>query len=134
MKYIAETEKAVKLTIVMRSCKIDKSREYQVWVPKSQLAEDGVPGEWITSVKAEEVSDMMFATVFSAWHDADGNSFQPSKTAKELERANAREQKFEAGKKAYEELIAKAKAAGVKGIRVGMRRATIEAKLAAAVA
>lgn len=134
MKYFAETEKAVKLAIVIDYYNVERTRSYQVWVPKSQLAADGKPGEWITNIKAEEVTDFMIGGMFECWEDAEGNCFGPSKTAKELAIAAEKEQKFEAGKKAYNDLIEKAKAAGIKGIRVGMRRATIEAKLAAAVA
>ena len=42
---------------------------------------------------------------------------------------DAAQKRFEDGCKAYEQLIAFAKANGVKGVRSGMRKATIEKKL-----
>ncbi len=129
MKYFAETEKAVKLALVIDYVNYEKTKVYHVWVPKSQLAADGKPGEWITSVKVDEVKEKRDG-IFDCWMDADGHGFLPSMTAKELERQAQRTSRFEAACKAYDELIERAKAAGCK-VRKGMKRATIEAKLAA---
>lgn len=48
------------------------------------------------------------------------------------EELNAQEERFNAGCKRYEELVAFAKSHGIKGVRTGMRAATIRAKLAEA--
>ena len=91
-----------------------------------------MPSEWISKVKAQDVAEFMYGgCVFVCWNDADGVSYRAEKTAKELEQEAAQEARFEAGCKAYEELLARAKALGIKGVRVGMRKATIEAKIAA---
>ena len=132
MKYFAETEKAVKLKIVVDYYNFEKTKSYFCWIPKTQLSENGVPGEWISSQKAADVNEFMLGgSLVEGWEDADGIFYKVEKTAKELEQEAAQEARFEAGCKAYEELLAKAKALGIKGVRVGMRKATIEAKIAA---
>lgn len=130
--YLRETEKAVKLTVGVDYYDREKIKEYSVWVPKSQLAADGRPGEWISHEKAREAAihgEMWEGKSFAYWKDANGNFFQPSKTAKEIEREQKRQNAFNAGKQSYQELVQRAKDMGIKGVRVGMRRKTIEEKI-----
>jgi hypothetical protein len=84
--YLAESEKAVKLTIGIDYFNVERTKEYTVWVPKSQLADDGRPGSWISSAKANDVIDPRYGGgMFDYWKDADGKTFQPSKTARDIE-------------------------------------------------
>jgi hypothetical protein len=84
--YKAESEKAVKLTIAIDYYNADRTKEYDVWVPKSQLADDGRPGAWISNAKVNDVLEpRMGGGMFNYWKDADGNKFQPSKTARDVE-------------------------------------------------
>ena len=131
--YFAETEKAVKLQLQLDYVDLETSKTYDVWIPKSQLDATGRPGEWITKEKVKEFKHPNWGSVAfnPVWRDAKGNSFGAGKTAKEKAYAKENAKKFEAGKKSYNDLIAKAKAHGVK-VRVGMKRSTIEAKLKAA--
>ena len=122
MKAFAETEKAVKLRIVIDYYNVEKFGTHEVWVPKSQLR-NGEPTEWITSVKTDEV--VRRGGEFSHWEDADGVVIPVAGAAE-------RQAKFDAACRAYDALIERAKAAGIKGVRKGLKRATIEAKLTAA--
>ena len=105
-----------------------------MWVPKSQLSDDGRPGEWITDQKAQELySTRRAKSEYTAtWKDANGKEFSAGQTAKEKSDAQARQAAFDAGKASYNALIEYAKAQGIKGVRVGMKRATIEKKIKAA--
>lgn len=69
MKFFAETEKAVKLAIVIDYVDAEFSKTYQVWVPKSQL-QDGVPSDWITRQKVRDVAEVRGAE-FAGWRGAD---------------------------------------------------------------
>lgn len=130
-KYFAETEKAVKLKIGIDYYTLEKEKDYFVWVPKSQLSKDGRPGQWITNEKAESVTESGWGGgSFSYWEDASRNVFQPGRTRKEEQAFQARKRRFEAGKKSYEQLVQNAKSMGVKGVRIGMKRKTIERKIA----
>lgn len=128
MKYIAETEKAVRLSILIDFVHLEVVKSFEVWVPKSQLAENGVPGQWITAQKFNELSTQGGA-LFVAWMDADGVRYDAGYTDRENESESRRSAAFESGKKSYEELIEKARSLGIKGVRSGMRRATIEEKI-----
>lgn len=130
-KYFGETEKAVSLKISVTDYDLETTRTRTVWVPKSQLASDGRPSEWITEQKAQELySSRRSSSQYEAkWSDADGKTFSASKSAREIESASRRAKAFEAGKQSYNALIAEAKALGIKGIRVGMKRSTIEEKI-----
>lgn len=109
---------------------LEKEREYLVWVPKSQLSKEGIPGQWISEVKAEDVIESKWGgAAFSYWEDANGETYRAGMTKKEKKFKKQRERRFEAGKKSYNELINKAKSMGIKGIRVGLRRSTIEKKI-----
>lgn len=84
--YKAESEKAVKLTIAIDYYNADRTKEYDVWVPKSQLADDGRPGTWISNAKVDDVVEPRYGGgMFNYWKDADGKTFQPSKTARDIE-------------------------------------------------
>lgn len=129
-KYFAETAKAVRLKIGIDYYDIEKNVEYDVWVPKSQLSKEGVPGQWISDQKAMDVeNDRMGGAMFSYWKDANGKIYRAGMTEKEKKLQKQREKRFEAGKKSYNQLIEQAKSMGIKGVRVGMRRSTIERKI-----
>ena len=128
--YFGETEKAVKLRLTVEDHDLESSRSREVWVPKSQLSDDGRPGEWITNQKAQEFySARRASTQFEAtWTDANGRTFSAGKTAKEQQASQKRQAAFEAGKASYNQLLAFAKSKGVK-VRTGMKRSTILKKL-----
>lgn len=129
-RYFSESEKAVKLKIGIDYYNIEKNIEYDVWVPKSQLSKEGIPGQWITSQKETVVKDSrMGGGMFSYWKDASGKTFQYGQTSKEKKFQKQREKRFEAGKKSYNQLVEQAKSMGIKGVRVGMKRSTIERKI-----
>lgn len=88
---IRETEKAVCISLEYERMDGERSKFYDIWIPKS---------------------------CFESEEDK----------AKALEAMNAR---FEAGKKKHDDLLAQAKALGIKGVRVNMRTATLEEKIAA---
>lgn len=102
-----------------------------MWVPKSQLADDGRPSNWITQQKAQEFySRNRAAGSFSAtWEDASGKKFGASATRMEAARAKEAQDRFNAGVQSYNQLVRQAKQMGIKGIRVGMKRKTIEQKI-----
>lgn len=136
-QYFAETEKAVQLRLIVNDFDLGE-RSAVVWVPKSMLAEDGRPGEWISVLKADELSDKMkFESPMGyRWEDKSGESFKYSLTKKDTERREdfkkrkaEREKRFEAGKQNYNALIAEAKALGIKGVRVGLKKKTLEKKI-----
>lgn len=126
--YFNETEKAVKLRIVVEDYALEKTLSKEVWVPKSQLSSEGIPGEWITDQKAQEFyNSRRSKSEYSViWKDANGNEFLPGQTEREKINASTRKAAFEAGKESYNELVAYAKKQGIKGVRVGMKRSTIE--------
>lgn len=129
--YFGETEKAVRLRMTVRDYDLETSKSRMFWVPKSQLADDGRPGEWITGQKAQEFySRQRSLSQFSAtWQDANGKTFPASSTAKEIAQSAQRTAKFQAGVRSYNDLIAKAKLMGIKGVCSGMKRSTIEKKI-----
>ena len=130
--YLGETEKAVKLKIGIDYYDMEKTKEYDVWVPKSQLAADGRPGEWISNAKVQDtdkIGRQFGGRGFLYWKDAQGRTFQPSKTTNEIQAEKKRKKAFEAGQKSYNDLVEQAKKMGVKGVRVGMKRKTIESKI-----
>lgn len=142
-EYLAETEKAVKLTLIVEDFVFEDTKKRDVWVPKSQLAEDGRPSQWITRQKALEFYtgiDSSYSNYEAIWQDKAGKRFEWSLTKREEEwakerakrerkRAKERKKAFEKGKKEYAELVQKAKDMGVKGIRVGLKKKTILRKI-----
>lgn len=131
VSYYSQTEKAVKLKIIVDDFDTEQTKSRIVWVPKSQLTNDGKPSLWITEQKAQEFYSSRRATgnYEVKWEDAKGRSFNAAPTRNELEKAQHRQERFNAGAKAYNDLVAEAKALGIKGIRAGMRRKTIEDKI-----
>lgn len=129
-KYLAESAKAVKLKIGIDYYDIEKNVEYDVWVPKSQLSKEGIPGSWISDQKLMDVkNERMGGAMFSYWKDANGKIYRGGMTEQEKKFQKQRERRFEAGKKSYNQLVDQAKSMGIKGVRVGMRRSTIERKI-----
>lgn len=102
-----------------------------VWVPKSQLSNEGHPSYWITEEKARSFYsfERRHTQYEATWYDATGRKIEPQATAKEAEIADRRIAKAVAAKKAYNDLLDRAKAMGVKGVRKGMKRKTIEEKI-----
>jgi len=126
-KAIKETEKAVQVKAIIDLYDVEKSITRTVWLPKSQIR-NGRPTEWIIERKREDLAleAPLHAGGFNIWfYDADGNEIETVEEARKAER-------FEAGCKNYDRLIQLAKDNGIKGVRVGLRRATIEQKLTAA--
>lgn len=131
--YFKETEKAVQLKLTVEDYTTEDVISKLVYVPKSQLSEDGKPGEWITRQKVGEFYDRQFVPDHKAtWSDASGKEFSPSMTKKEVENAKKRGAAFKSGQNSYNELVAEAKRLGVKGARVGMKRTTLQKKIAEA--
>lgn len=132
--YIAETEKAVKLYITGDCYALDKYLpRKEVWVPKSQLSSNGIPGMWITDVKASETfGDRIAANSEIWWEGAEGGEFGAEPTDKEIANARRRQAAMQAGLEALNELVEYGKAHGVKGLRKGLKKATVLRKFAEA--
>lgn len=128
--YFSETEKAVQLKITVYDYDLEERKSRMVWVPKSQLNEEGKPTRWITNQKAQEFysgwgyerNSSQFSTT---WEDSNGKRFEAGMTQKQKEQKAYRD----ASRKPYYELVQEAKKMGIKGIRVGMKRKTIEEKI-----
>lgn len=130
--YFSESEKAVSLKLRVEDFTLDNERTKTVWIPKSQLSENGIPGQWITDQKTQEFYSLNTNRLpphESTWIDSNGNEYKAQYTAKEKERETARKNAMDQGKQSYNELIAEAKRLGIKGIRVGLKRKTIEDKI-----
>lgn len=123
-KYFKETEKAVQLQANFQHK--DTGTEYSklVYVPKSQLTEDGRPSQWIENQKGNEERSYVMS-----WQDANGKKFSAGQTQKEKEYAAKRQENFATGQKSYNALLEEAKSLGIKGVRKGMKRKTIEEKI-----
>jgi len=123
MKAFKETEKAIQLEMVFDFFNIERTFKRKVWIPKSQL-KNGLPTGWIFNKKKEE-EELNFSTNFGGCiaylYDADG---------KEVETTD--DERMRKGRENYERLVKLAKENGVKGVRVGLKRTTIEEKLNAA--
>ena len=124
--YFRETEKAVQLRMNVSDVDLEQTISRNVFVSKSQLSENGVPGEWISNQKAQELyphgrSQSQYDVT---WSDAKGNVFTPQKTNSEKARANANQQKKAQQTTRYNSLLSGAKAKGVK-VRKGMKVQTI---------
>jgi hypothetical protein len=122
MEYIRETDRAVCLKLVVEDYDTEQTRAAQVWVPKSQLSTFGVPGMWITEQKVADLyGNPRSASQYEArWESADGSLHAPELTEREAQAAEKRATRIAQGVSSYNDLMAKAKAAGVKGIRKGM--------------
>lgn len=134
IEYIAETEKAVKLYIAGDCYALDKYLpRKEVWVPKSQLSPNGIPGIWITGAKAEDAyGDRIARNSEIWWMDAKGEEFEAEGTEKEHAEAKARREAASQGLDYNLALVDFAKANGVKGIRKGLKTKTLESKIRAA--
>lgn len=126
-KAIKETEKAVQVRAVFDLYDVEKTITRMMWLPKSQIR-DGRPTAWILERKREDLAleaPLHAGGCMIDFYDADGNMIESAEEVRAAER-------FEAGRKNYDRLIQLAKENCVKGVRVGLRRATIEQKLTAA--
>lgn len=130
-QYFKESEKAVQLKLSVEDVDLDQKRTRTVWVPKSQLADDGRPSEWITEQKSQEFYPVKrpLSQYQTTWEDANGLKFGASKTQKEKEAAERKSQQRQKSIDRYDNLVSVAKAAGVKGVRSGMKAATIIQKI-----
>lgn len=122
--YFKETEKAVQLQANYQ--RKDTGDEYSkmVWIPKSQLSDDGRPSKWIEGQKENDEHAYTMS-----WQDAKGKTFGSGMTQREKEYAAKRQEKFAAGQKSYNALLEEAKSLGIKGVRKGMKRKTLEEKI-----
>lgn len=77
MEYFAETEKAVKLELVVDFYNLERGGRFKVWVPKSQLDEYGWPKPWISARKVEEVGRGKGGATLEMWVDANNNGYRP---------------------------------------------------------
>lgn len=98
-KYKKETEKAVMLTLIVEaeiapkggftsSMVKDRTYVWDVWIPKTQLSEDGKPSKWITNKKIEEILDKKVynAQILSSsgtYKDENGKLFSAGETEQE---------------------------------------------------
>lgn len=147
--YLRETEKAVMLTMqisgevapqggFVSSMVRDFNATQDVWIPKSQLDEQGRPSAWILEQKANEITDrrmpmngrMLNSNVRVL--DANKNVVPTGMTAKDREfaaRRQAQQASFETKKQAgldrYTAKINKAKELGIKGVRIRMKTSTL---------
>ena len=130
-QYFGETEKAVKLKLVVDDYDLETKKERIVFVPRSQLSAEGIPGEWITEQKAQEFynSPQSKSQYSTTWIDAKGRQYAAGQTAKEKAAAAQRQKAMASGTQSYNALIAEAKALGIKGVRKGLKRKTIQAKI-----
>lgn len=110
---------------------LKQKKERIVFVPRSQLSAEGIPGEWITEQKAQEFynSPRSKSQYSTTWIDAKGRQYAAGQTAKEKAAAAQRQKAMANGAQSYNALIAEAKALGIKGVRKGMKRKTIQAKI-----
>ncbi|EOT29502.1 hypothetical protein C805_00086 [Eubacterium sp. 14-2] len=122
--YFKESEKAVQLQANFQ--RRDTGAEYskKVWIPKSQLTEDGRPSRWIEGQKQDQEGSYVMS-----WQDSKGKKFGSGMTQREKEYAQNRQKRFESGAKSYNDLLSKAKSMGIKGVRKGMKRSTIQRKI-----
>lgn len=130
-EYFGETDKAVKLKIIVHDYDYESTKQRIVFVPRSQLSSEGVPGEWITEQKAQEFySSRRSKSQYSAvWEDANGKQYAVGQTDKEKQQAAQRQSSMAKAIQSYNDLVAEAKALGIKGVRKGMKRSTIQAKI-----
>lgn len=129
--YFGETEKAVRLKLEVHDYDLEGTKQRIVYVPKSQLSADGIPGEWITGQKAQEFYrfDRSRTQYSATWIDANGKRYESGQTAREKEQTARRQNAIAKGAESYNALLAEAKSLGIKGIRKGMKRKTIQAKI-----
>lgn len=132
--YLGETDKAVKLKMTVYDIDLEESHDRNVWVPKSQLSEDGVPGQWITNQKAQEFyQSPRSSNSYEAYYtDSNGKKYNASYTAKEKQYAAERENKAKQSKESYAQLVQRAKDLGIKGAKVGWKAQTLRQKIAEA--
>lgn len=121
---LGESPRAVQFEV--QFSRMDTGDEYKklVWVPKTQLTDEGHPSSWIEQQKQKDERAYVMA-----WYDKQGRRFGSGMTQKEKEYASKRQERFSAGQKSYNELVQQAKDMGIKGVRVGMKRKTIEEKI-----
>lgn len=121
----------MKLKIVVEDYDLETKEERIVFIPRSQLSAEGIPGEWITEQKAQEFynSPRSKSQYSTTWIDAKGRQYATGQTAKEKAAAAQRQKAIANGTQSYNALIAEAKALGIKGVRKGMKRKTIQAKI-----
>lgn len=127
-----ETEKAIQTEMIIINQATGREFTRTVWVPKSQLSAHGIPGEWITSQKIDEVLGQQRWGYSCYWEREDGAYVDFEYTAKELEAEELRQAAMRAGLEALNELVEYGKAHGVKGLRKGLKKSTVLRKFAEA--
>ena len=122
--YLAETEKAVKLKANYTHRNTGAEFTVEEWIPKSQLSADGKPSLWIMQQKERDRHAYLYS-----WQDKNGKKFGNGLTEREKAYAKKNADNFKAGVKSYNDLLSKAKDMGIKGVRKGMKRKTLEQKI-----
>jgi hypothetical protein len=141
-KTIRESEKAVMInasyTVEFASSSAycssmvnERDGVMNIWLPKSQINENGEISEWIANAKREEIGQKIagwqyVVDVNVTFIDAEG------KEIKVTENPIKSSAKFEEGCKRHDALVEKAKAAGIKGVRKTLKSATLINMLQAA--
>lgn len=131
--YIKETEKAVCMGLVVNyyshTMEDYVERKFEVWVPKSQLSKEGIPGNWITSQKVIDcVSQQIRQGSYEAfWETISGERFEPQPTASELQKESEYEKKKAKGLEKHNQLVLAARSAGLK-VTAKMKTSTIYKK------
>lgn len=124
-----ETEKAIQTEMVFVNLTTDAEFTRKVWVPKSQLSANGIPGEWITSQKIQELVGQDRWKFCCYWEREDGTYTDFEYTDKELAAEERRQAAMQAGLEALNGLIEYGKAHGVKGLRKGLKKSTVLRKI-----
>lgn len=111
----------------------DKSGAMNIWLPKSQINENGEISEWIANAKREELGQKVagwyyVVNVDVTFIDAEGNEIKVAENPVKSAKSAA----FEEGCKRHDALVEKAKAAGIKGVRKTLKSATLMNMLQAA--
>lgn len=114
--YISETDKAVKLSLSVEDYDLGTTKTRDVWIPKSQLDEQGRPSQWITQQKAQEFyqsgrNASQFGTTFK---DAGGREVKTGATKSERERATKEIQRYQSNMSKRDGLFEQAKSLGIK--------------------
>lgn len=132
VQILSETEKAIQTFAVILVHSTEKEIWRKVWIPKTQLSEDGVPGQWISRQKHQDlVPKNVYWGSDIYWQTEDG-LVDPGYTPKEEAEEQARQEAMDRGLEYNAELLKFAKANGVKGVRARMKTSTLLKKIAKA--
>ena len=129
MKPIKETDKAVCVNITVHVYKRGKDKSYreQVWIPKSQICDDGI-SEWFFDKILQEHSDRFSknSEVAIMLTDADSELIYAVETEQDRLMKAKREHLFQMGRLRHDALVQQAKSLGIKGVRSNLKTTTLE--------